>query len=172
MTVKNNYNDLYGVAKSTALSTLGGNIMDDYAAWAEDIAQDVIVELLELEQAGKLNEDTVFGLAKTIAERQSTSLYNKERRRREIEAEHGAAINRELLRSREALAEDPFEQATSEEMADRINNLSEKLYNTANAYYILGLTAAEIAEEDGTTEDVVYKRLQRARDYITGEQEQ
>lgn len=168
--VEKNYTDLLAMCTNIATEHLGGPTGADHASWAEDVAQNVIVLLLEKEAAGELREKEMFGLAKGMARLRSINHVTNESRRREIEQEHGKAINRTLTgQSAESLAADPFEGVATVEMNKRINNLSSLLYNTVNAYYILGLTVLEIAEAQEVTEDVVYKRLQRARDIVTGD---
>lgn len=165
--VEQNYNDLFKMAKHKAIKQLGGSLGDDYASWAEDIAQDTIVKLLEMEAEGNLKEKELFGLCKLIATRRSINHCRDENRRREIQQEHGEAINRNLDGSRETLSADPLEVMAYEEMRSRLDELSPKLYNTVQAHYIDGLSVREIAEEQEVTEDVIYKRLQRARDMVT-----
>jgi RNA polymerase sigma factor (sigma-70 family) len=165
--IEKNYQDLFGVAKSEATNQLGGSSGEDYASWAEDIAQDTIVRLLEMEAEGTLKEDEVFGLCKLIAFRKATNFYTKEIRRREIEEENGDKINSMLTeQSAELLAADPLEILAYDEMRDRLDDLSPLLYSTTERHYIDGLSVSEIAEQDGVTANVIYQRLHRARNFI------
>jgi len=168
--VEKNYEDLQGMCSNIAAMHLGGPAGVDHSAWANDIAQDVIVLLLEKEAAGTLREEDMFGLAKEMARTRSINFSIQEKRRREIEQEHGKAINRSLTgQSAESLAADPFDGITREEALDRLCALSPLLYHTTRRHYIDGWTVCRIAETDGVTTDVVYKRLQRARDIVTGD---
>ncbi len=167
--VGQNYDELFGMAKSCAVAKLGGAAGQDYAYLAEDLAQDVIVLLLEKEAEGTLVESEVFGLCKRMAELRSISLHKLETRRREIEQENGESINSGLDGSREYLSADPMEIMAYEEMRSRLDELSPKLYNAVERHYIDGRSVTDIAEEDGVSEDVIYKRLQRARDEVTGD---
>jgi len=168
--VEKNYEDLLGMCSNIAAMHLGGPAGTDHSAWAGDIAQNVIVMLLEKEAAGTLKEEDMFGLAKEMARTRSINFSTQERRRREIEQEHGVAINRSLTgQSAESLAADPFDGITREEALDRLCALSSLLYHTTHRYYIEGWTVCGIAETDGVSIDVIYKRLQRARDIVTGD---
>jgi len=168
--VEKNYEDLLGVCKHVATQQLGGPARTDYSSEAEDIAQNVIVMLLEKEAKGELREEDMFGLAKGMARLRSITYITNETRRREIEQEHGPAINRTLTgQSAESLAADPSDLVGVEDLNDRLNTLSPLLYSTAMAFYLDGQTVEHIAKAWGITEDVVYKRLQRARDIVTGE---
>ena len=129
-----------------------------------------MVLLLEKEAAGELKEESVFGLAKEMARARSINHVTQETRRREIEQEHGMSINRTLTgQSAETLAADPYEELPREEATNRLNNLSPLLRRILIAHYFDGISVAEIARHDNLTEDVVYKRLQRARDIVKGD---
>lgn len=169
--VEKNYQELMSMTTSVARKTLGGPDRSDYTNYAADIAQNVVVLLLEKEAAGELREEEMFGLAKGMAKLRSITYMTNEARRREIEQEHGAAMNRTLTgQSAESLAADPFDLMATDEMMDRIDNLSPLVRRTTQQYYIEGWTVCGIAATDGVTEDVIYKRLQRARDIVTGDQ--
>lgn len=169
--VNDNAKELLGVARAAAVSHLGGEVGNDYAPWADDIAQDTLLKLSEREADGKLeNAFVAFSLAKVIARFDSINLQTKERRRREIEEEHGESINRTLTgQSAESLAADPYEELPREEAVNRLGDLSPLLRRIVIAHYINGISVAEIARYDNLTEDVVYKRLQRARDIVKGD---
>ena len=159
------WNRLQTTLTRTALSQLGGNV--DYTAASEDMAQEAIVKLLEKEVA---TEDDAFNLGTKIVIELCADLRRGEGRRREIEAEHGRTINRNLTgQSAESLAADPFEGILKEEAFDRLCALSPLLYHTVYLHYIEGLSVTEVSVEIETTVDVIYKRLQRARDIVTGE---
>jgi len=168
--INQNAKELTALCISVATGELGGGSGDDYGSWAEDIAQDTLIYLMELEMDGKLTEDTVFGLAKTHALFKSKNHRNKEERRGEILHEYGNSINAGLDGSREYLSADPMEIMAYEEMRSRLDELSPKLYNAVERHYIDGRSVTDIAEEDGVSEDVIYKRLQRARDEVTGDE--
>lgn len=161
--------ELMGVAQSEAMKHLNTD-SGDFVSHYEDIAQDALVSLLEREAEGKVdNEFVAFSLIKQIVHQTCTKLIRDETRRREIEQEHGESINNGLDGSREYLSADPLEIMAYEEMRSRLDELSPKLYNAVERHYIDGRSVTSIAEEDGVSEDVVYKRLQRARDVITGD---
>ena len=126
---------------------------------------------MEREAEGKIDHKYVaFNQIKQIVHHKATNLRVNEGRRREIEQEHGKAINRTLTgQSAESLAADPFDSMSEEEAADRLHGLSPALYRIAIAHYIYGISVQEIARHDNLTEDAVYKRLQRARDIVTGD---
>jgi len=158
---------LTGIMTASVIDVLGGSVGNDYASWTDDIVQDALVSLLEHE--GEVED--VYNFGKVVAIRRALSFQNKEERRREIEQEHGAEINRELTgQSAELLAADPLEILAYEEMRDRLDSLSPLLYNTTSRHYIDGRSIIDIAEEDGVSEDVIYKRLERARTLIRDEQ--
>ena len=159
------WNRLQTTLTRTALAQLGGNV--DYTADSEDMAHDAIVKLLEKDVA---TEDDAFNLGTKIVIELCADLRRGEGRRREIEAEHGKTINRNLTgQSAESLAADPFEGLLKEAAFDRLCALSPLLYHTVRLHYIEGLRVWEIATQQKITEDVVYKRLQRARDIVTGD---
>ncbi len=165
--VEKNYEELMSMATSVARKELGGPDRSDYTNYAADIAQNVVMMLLEKETAGELREAEMFGLAKGMARLRSITYMRDESRRRELEEEHGEAINRRLTgQSAESLAADPYEEIPLEEAAHRLDALSPLLYRTTNAYYIVGEPIESIAEMEGVSEDVIYKRLQRARDIV------
>ena len=168
--VGDNYTDLVGVATNVARKILGGTSGSDFASEAEDIAQDAIVVLLEKEEQGQLTTATMFGLVDIVAARKAMSYKRGELRRREIESEHGTSINKTLTgQSAEALSADPYELMAVDEMKERLNDLSPMLRWTVKSYYIEGMTTAEMAKAQGCKEEAIYKRLQRARDIVTGD---
>jgi RNA polymerase sigma factor (sigma-70 family) len=166
MTVVNDYaEEVMGVAKAIAIHILGGEGGTDYSSWADDIAQDTMVALLEEEPFD--DRYHLFAMCQLNAKHRAINFKMKEERRREIEQEHGDKINSMLTeQSAELLAADPYEVMAYEEMRDRLDTLSPLLYSTTERHYIDGLSVAEIAEQDEVTEDVIYKRLQRAREFI------
>jgi DNA-directed RNA polymerase specialized sigma24 family protein len=170
--INDNAKELLGVATAEATKHLGGEVGLDYTSWADDIAQDTMIILLELEEEGKIdNKYVAFNMVRQVAYHKATSFKSKELRRREIEQEHGDKINSVLTgQSAELLAADPYEIRAYEEMRERLDDLSPLLYSTTERHYMDGLSVGEIAEADEVTEDVVYKRLQRAREFIRDEQ--
>ncbi len=157
------YKRLTNVLTAAAIKALGGPVGDDYTADAEDLAQDVILKLLERE----LSEDDYFKLGTKMVQDLAIDLRRTEQRRREIEDEHGDSINRNLTgQSAEVLAADPHEILAYEEMRDRLDQLSPLLYSTTTRHYIDGQSVTDIAERDGVSADVIYKRLQRARNFV------
>ena len=110
----------------------------------------------------------MYNFGKVIAYRKACNFQTKEHRRREIEEEHGDKINTVLTgQGAELLAADPLEILAYEEMRDRLDQLSPLLYATVQLHYINGLDVSAIADMQAVTEDVIYKRLQRARDFVT-----
>jgi len=170
--INDNAKELLGTAKAVAVRVLGGEIGTDYGSWADDIAQDVIVNLLETEEnKGFESKYHAFAQCHLVAKQKSISFKKGEQRRREIEQEHGNKINSTLTgQSAELLAADPYEILAYEEMRERLDELSPLLHATTELHYIQGLPIAEIARMQDVTEDVVYKRLQRAREFIRDEQ--
>ena len=152
---------------SNVLTAQANTALCGYSTIAEDIAQEAILSLIE---RGVDDEDTSFKLGSKIVKDLCIDHMRKEQRRGEIVQEHGRDINRTLTgQSSESLAADPFDSMTKEEALDRLCALSPLLYDTTRAHYIEGLSVVEIAKRDEITEDVVYKRLQRARDIVTGD---
>ena len=155
---------LTGIMTAVIVEQLGGVAGDDYSSWVDDIVQDCYVSILET--AGEAED--IYNIASVIAYRKAISFKKGELRRREIEDEHGGKINSVLTgQSAELLAADPLEVMAYEEMRDRLDGLSPLLYSTTYRHYINGLSVADIADSDAVTEDVVYKRLQRARDFVS-----
>ena len=162
--VSDNYNDLQTTARYEAMKR-GVPLAD-----AEDVAQDTIVRMYEIELEGKLDKEEMFGLCKMVASRRAQNLAEKDRRRREIEREHGKEINAGLSRkSAELLAADPFEILAYEEMTDRLDELSPLLHTTVQAFLVEGLSVSTIAEQFGTTPNVIYQRLHQAKKVIAGD---
>jgi RNA polymerase sigma factor (sigma-70 family) len=163
MTITEEYaKDLIAVARATVSGT----------EEAEDIAQDAYIKLMELDRAGRVATRFVaFKMIEVIAHQQAANLHNKDKRRREIEQEHGKSINRNLTgQSAEHMSAAPDEIIISEEVRNRLLDLSPLVYATAHSHYIDGRTVLQLAMDYACTEAVIYKRLQRARDIITGEQ--
>jgi DNA-directed RNA polymerase specialized sigma24 family protein len=171
MIVEQHAKELTKVATAHAVQCLGGASGSDYGSWAEDMAQEALLILFERELEGKIeNKYVAFNMVKQIVTHKSSSFKGKEARRRELEREHGVGINRTLTgQSAESLAADPFDSISEEEAMRRHDELSPLLYRTSYRYYIEGWTVCGIAETDGVTEDVIYKRLQRIRDIVTGD---
>lgn len=169
--IAENYKKIIGIARSAAHTILGDGSGRDQSSWAEDIAQDTIVYLLEREKSGSLrSEFAAYYLAELVARRKAVNFKNREDRRRTIEYEHGAEINKGLTgQSAEIMAADPVEIMAYDEMRDRLDELSPLLYNTVEAHYIQGRTVEEIAEEEGVTSNVIHQRLHRAREVVTGD---
>lgn len=160
---------LIDVLTRTAKKHLGASPYQDreIEMTAEDIAMDAIVKLLE---KGVTEEDDQFALGTKIVQDLVKDHSKVETRRREIEQENGEEINRGLDGSREYLSADPMEIMAYDEMRDRLDELGPKLYNTVQRHYIDGVSVQDIAQQEGASEDAIYKRLQRARDIVTGEQ--
>ncbi len=157
--------ELLGIAKATAAKCGSPDDVDD-------VAQSAFVKLLELEDAGRVaNRFVAFAMIEVIAHQTAINLYNKNKRRKDIEQSHGREINRHLTgQSAEHLSAQPDDIIMSEEIRERLINLSPLVYATAHMHYIDGMSVARLTMEFACSEDVIYKRLQRARDAITGEQ--
>jgi DNA-directed RNA polymerase specialized sigma24 family protein len=112
MTVVNDYaEEVMGVAKAIAIHILGGEGGTDYSSWADDIAQDTMVALLEEEPFD--DRYHLFAMCQLNAKHRAINFKMKEERRREIEQEHGDKINSMLTeQSAELLAADPYEGPT------------------------------------------------------------
>jgi len=161
------YAKLTSVLKATALRTLGGTAGNDYSSWAEDIANDTIVTLLE---KNITDETEAFALGMKIVRDKSLDHKRIESRRTEIRKQSGKDINRILTgQSAELLAASPLRIMDYESMQDRLNALSPVLLKTVRAYYIDGFSVEAIALEWQLTEDVIYKRLERARNIVAGD---
>ncbi len=160
---------LNNVLLAKATTALGGSTSDDYSSWAEDLVQDTVLTLIE---KGITDEDAAFKLGTKMILNQVADHRRTERRRREIERQHKTKINTTLTgQSAELLAADPLEIMAYEEMRDRLDQLSPLIYGTVEDYYIKGLSVEHIAFNAEVTEAVIYKRLQRARDFITNGEE-
>lgn len=144
-----------------AVNLLGNKAGLDFAAEAEDLAQDALIVLLEKEPKDT-EEATRLGLA--ILTRDGVDHIRKEVRRREIEQDAGDVINRNL--GAEFTGDDPEQVAMAEERVERVDELTPLLRNTLEAYYIDGKTYEELAAIEGCTEAVIRKRIQRARDIL------
>lgn len=138
---------------------------------AEDLAQDTLERLWQRDEANLIaNVFVAYELARSVGKHRAIDHNLKEQRRREIEAQYGDNINARLTgQSSEALAADPFDMMTRDEMLKRLDDLSPVLRRTVEAHYLDGMTVQKIAKGRGVTEDVIYKRLQRARDIVTGD---
>jgi RNA polymerase sigma factor (sigma-70 family) len=169
--IQENYKKILGIASASARNVLGNSSGSDLTSWAEDIAQDTIVYLLEKEQSNALrSEFAAYYLAEIVARRKALNFKRQEERRRNIESEHGAEINNGLTgQSAELLSAQADEIVAYEEMRDRLDELSPLLYNTVEAHYINGRSVEEIADEEGVTVNVIHQRLHRAREVVTGD---
>ena len=157
---------LRNVLIATATKALGGQAGDDHTSWAEDIAHEAITKLL---LKGALGDDDAFKLGIKIVKDLAKDHRRVERNRRTIEREHGAKINNTLTgQSAHNLAADPLEIMAYDEMKERLDELSPLIFATTELHYIQGLDVSAIAEMQGVSEPVIYKRLQRARDYVAG----
>lgn len=170
--VNDNAKELVEVAKSIAITILGGEVGADYSDWAEDIAQDVLVELLEAEAEGKIESKYhAFAQVQLATKHRSISFQKGEARRREIEREHGASINRRLTgQSAEALAADPLDTLIAEAIPARLSELSPLLLATLRLHHIDGLPVSAIAEMQGKSEVAIYKRLEAAKAFLEDKQ--
>jgi DNA-directed RNA polymerase specialized sigma24 family protein len=56
-----------------------------------------------------------------------------------------------------------------EEVGARIDSLSPLLYDTLTAIAVDGIDVDLVAEVEGVTPDVIYKRLERAKTIVKGE---
>ena len=172
MTIEAKYPELFTMCKHTATTHLGGPkgaSGNDIASWAEDVAQEVILELLEREEKGEIDDNLVFGLAKLMAQRKAINMDRITRRQWLLRLEHRGAINRKVTGgSAELLGADPCDLLIQEETAEKFKELSPLVTATYELHYEQGLEVAEIARMQDVTEDVIYKRLQRARDFIIG----
>jgi RNA polymerase sigma factor (sigma-70 family) len=155
--------DLQRVLHRTAYTLLeDSNYTGDPTEEARDLVQDTMLALLEYEGDGN-----PYKLGATMIQRDTLDLLKTSARRREIEQDHGDEINSMLTnQSADTMASDPAEIMAYEEMRDRLDALSPLLYNTTRRHYIDGRTVIEIAIEDSVPPDTVYKRLQRARNFI------
>jgi RNA polymerase sigma factor (sigma-70 family) len=162
------YNRLTDVLVATATKTLAGPNGADHTTEAEDLAQDVLIILMEKD----LGEDDMFKLGVKIITDKSRDYLRQETRRREIEKEHGKSINRGLTgQSAESLAADPFDGIALEEALDRLADLSALLHATAQLHYIDGLEVSAIAALLQADENTIYQRLARARAAVINNKE-
>lgn len=143
-----------------ATNYLGGGAGQDYARNAEDLAQDTLVILLEKELA---STEEAIKLGTEILRRDATDLKRVESRRRELEQENGDEINRNC--GANWSGDDPSYVLEMEQELERIEKLSPVLRQTLERV-VKGLTYAEIAAQDMTTEQVIRKRVQRAKEQL------
>lgn len=149
----------------TATTELGGRAGMDYAGYAEDLAQDAVLALIEKDVT---TEDDAFKLGTKMVADWAKNLRKGETRRREIEAVNGTTINRNLTgQSAEGLAADPLDLLVRDEMVGRFATLSPVLANTLQLVCEEGVTIPEAAERLGITPNAVYQRLWQIRE-ITG----
>jgi len=139
---------------------LSGPVGGDYASDIEDVVQDSLIELLQYEAPGE-QDPTV--LANTIATRNALDYKQKQGRRSEIEADNAEEIVRNFSAGAQHMADDPLELLEAQDAFVRLNDLSPSLARVVDMYYVVGMTAKEIAAQEDTTEQAVYKRLERAR---------
>lgn len=128
----------------------------------EDVRQDVYVKLLELENPPELkNKTELRKWIATVCFHHKVDTIKAEARRQDIEETGGST-----LQVSDADTADPMEYLTAEELVTKIDDLSPLLYDTLSGVYIDGLTPAELAKDQDVTEDVIYKRISRARDAL------
>ena len=158
---------LTDVLQATACNKLAGPSGRDYTTESEDLAQDTIIKLLEKDIT---DNDIAFKLGVKIITELCINFIRDEINRRDIEEEFGDSINRNLTgQSAETLAADPYEILAYDEMRDRLDELSPLLYATVELHYMKGLDVSAVAELQNVTEDVIRKRLQRAREFVRDE---
>ena len=140
--------------------------MIDYAEaqpWDNDLRQDLYVKLLEMDDK-EINTDYLSRAYTNM----NTDKMRVESRRREIEDESIHYICLSLGWS--DLVADPMDQMIAhEEISMKLKELSPLLRATLERVVIDGVTPEEMAEEEGTSANVIYQRVHQAKAILRGE---
>lgn len=131
--------------------------------WDEDLKQDLIVDLLELPEDAQVNKSWCV----TWYNRHKVNESVKQNNRKRLEEENVDAIL--AFCHPNSRSDDPMDLLIAhEEMDERFDGLSPLLYDTLEAIELEGRTPEEIAAENGESVEAVYKRAQRARKILQG----
>ena len=133
--------------------------------WDDDDRQDVYVRVLE-------HEGEPSSVNNAWLSRMYTNLRNNrardDARRREIVGDAQATLAGMVSDDNTA---DPLDILMSqEEIENRVSGLSTLLYDTLVSHVVHGATPHELAVRYDVKEEVIYKRLQRARELVKGEE--
>lgn len=143
-----------------ATNYLGGGVGGDYAADAEDLAQDTIIILLEKHEPVSTAEAIKLGTE--ILRLDCVDHRRVQGRRRELESENSEAINTNL--APKWGGEDPMEVIDADQQIEEaLQQLSPKIRSSFEKRVLFGHSYKEIAEAEGIKEDAVRQRVSKAR---------
>jgi DNA-directed RNA polymerase specialized sigma24 family protein len=154
---------LRNVLVATATNLLGSSKGQDHCAEAEDIAHDAIVSILEYNNPA--GADDPFSLGSVIVTHLALNHLRNIRNRAQITEEFLPRLLAEF--GPRFSGDDPAQVLEAEHLADMWDALSPLLNATVVAHYLDGHGVDHIAAAEDVSADVIYKRLQRARDYVT-----
>jgi len=143
--------------------TLTQKIIDliDRLSFTEDVRQDLYVKILSMD-ADKVPEFESDDHLRSWLARIGYNVKMKEVAREASRRgnEHKAA---EAWLFSDSDNADPLDYLEAEGVIDKIDDLSQLLRETLAALYIDGDSVADMAAQQNVTEDVIYKRISRAR---------
>lgn len=129
---------------------------------AEDAVQEAYIKFAELGALPDVENEA--GFIRVITINLFRDLHNKDRRMRELDQQ--AAVIEDVDDN------DPLhhlQRYTEElEIGHRLDDMPAELAQTANLYYLRGMSYKEIADELGVPEGTVASRLNKARSYFQG----
>jgi RNA polymerase sigma factor (sigma-70 family) len=152
--------ELQGMLLAEAKKLLGGTEGDDFSKDAEDVAGDALIKLIEY----KDNDGDAFNLGKTIVHNLAKNHMRDERRRAELRRENGEQIATSTCANWSG--DDPAQIVEAEERLEQMNKLSPILRSAFLRYVVEGRSYAELATAEDTTEAVIRKRVQRAKEEL------
>lgn len=152
------HKELLDVLQASVNEVLSGSAPPDDVY---DIALDTYTSLLED------GIEYPFTVGVTRAKDRAKNFIRNREKRREIELSN-PDMYADICPSANS-AEDPSEVLEAEQRMDALANLTPVLRQALDDFYIEGLSIKEIAAKEGASTDAVKKRLQRAREAVTGE---
>ena len=145
------------------------NLDADHKQFAADVVNDTVIELLS--SPPDLREETALTFIKEYVRNQCRDYMKVQRNRDRLEEENFEVIT-ENLGLDEDLYPDVLDELLAEEAAEgfyeRFEGLSLLLRDTLEAIEVEGKTPEEIADETGESKWAVYKRAERAKKILQG----
>jgi DNA-directed RNA polymerase specialized sigma24 family protein len=133
--------------------------------WDEDVKQDVLVEIIELPEGTTVNKSWCISRYES---RRIDNIRQNENRAR-LNEEHAGEIMENFGVFEDKTEEDILDYLSAyNEIQTRLQELSPLLRETVEGIVLEGKTPEQIAEAEGTTANVIYKRIHDAKQILQG----
>ena len=156
---------------SSSITWAREHLNDDLIQDAEDIVQDTYEEVLSsgVELLEPTAKTYIFGMIQDNCYDYNDKSVNRDR----LFADNVLEVRKNLGNQEDAVGHDPLDALiASEDMTGRLGALSPLNRDTLERIYIEGVDPATLAEEEGVTVDAIWKRVERLKKILKGDEDE